>query len=359
GTANGTKRKAAESPEQSQKKLERLLTNSKSSLVHAHISDILSYENFLKLPAEAQENLCSLLPPTAFSTFRPSLDPTHPSLEKAVLPRNECDMDVDPTESSSLLEENVPERSVRTLDPAVFTSSFFQSAARTFQDHLYSSWLSPKANEALSKFSEGVQNGSIHAEWKDELWERDVNNAQNFNRCATPIGDDVDLSDLAKRSLIREGDVISYKRTFGDIVVEKDLLVHSIHPESHTLTLLLSPGDSRALPLQLLVVAPPNPEPPTLTTEGVMGSRELEDLILDTDERVSRALRHTTVETLLQSKSILAKDDPTKAANYLSMRAAKSLSIWRWRPEMLEDFEMQMLQERGGRELVGAVYYLR
>lgn len=90
-----------------------------------------------------------------------------------------------------------------------------------------------------------------------------------------------------------------------------------------------------------------------------MGSQELEDTILDVDGRVSRATRHATAESLLQSKSVSTKDEPNKAINYLSMLAAKSLSIWRWRSEMLEDFELQMLQDKGGREPVGTVYYLR
>lgn len=66
----------------------------------------------------------------------------------------------------------IPERSMLTLDPCVFTSSFFQSAALTFQDHLYSSWFSRKAKEIDEKCAQGLQDGTMHAEWKDEAWER-------------------------------------------------------------------------------------------------------------------------------------------------------------------------------------------
>ena len=67
----------------------------------------------------------------------------------------------------------VPTRSIATLDPTFFTSSFFQSAALTFQDHLYSAWFSRKAKEAEETCTQGLRDGSMHAEWKDEAWERE------------------------------------------------------------------------------------------------------------------------------------------------------------------------------------------
>ena len=65
------------------------------------------------------------------------------------------------------------DRTPATLDPAVFSSPFFLSAAHTWQDHLFSSWLTQKASDDLEKFSQGAQDGSLHADWKDEAWERD------------------------------------------------------------------------------------------------------------------------------------------------------------------------------------------
>ena len=107
--------------------------------------------------------LCSLLPPIAFSTFKPSVDPTHPSR-------------LGSQSSTDAMDEDIPEElkpSPATLDPTIFTNSFFTSASLTFQDHLYSSWLSPKAKEKVETFNQRVRDGTLHAEWKDEAWERE------------------------------------------------------------------------------------------------------------------------------------------------------------------------------------------
>ncbi|KAI0791361.1 hypothetical protein C8Q75DRAFT_715542 [Abortiporus biennis] len=334
-----TKRKARVSETDSKNPLETLLTSEYSKLTTMDISDILNYENFINLSGESQELLCSLLPPNAFSTFTLTIDPTHAS-RKA---KGQSDsMDVD-----------IPiERAPATLDPMTFSSSFFQSAALTFQDHLVSSWLSPDMKEKLEEFNRRTQDGSLHAEWKDEAWNRELQPSEH-------------LVLLVRREFLKEGDVISYRRTFikPEITVEKDLLVQFIDPKSHAITLLLQPNIIRTLPTTLLVIGHPPPEPPTLTMDDIMGTCELEDGILDVDGRVSRADRH-----LAASQTTTSAGADQVALSYTNMdvisarssaRAAKSFTIWRWREEMMHDIEMQMLQERGGRELVGTVYYLR
>lgn len=258
-------------------------------------------------------------------------------------------MDVDSTQLNGSSE--VP-KSPSTLDPMLFSSSFFQSAALTFQDHLHSSWLSPKAKEKMENFDAGLQDGSLHAEWKDDAWNQDNLPPKRGSRNSV----DTDLVALAKRSLLQEGDIIAYKRTFPipGITVEKDLLVRSINSTSHSLSLLLQPAIGRPLPTQLLVVAPPNPEPPTLSMDDIMGTLELEDGILDVDGRVSRTDRHAMTMSLGAGHGIFGSSDIRA-----SIRTAKSFSVWRWREEMLNDFEMQMIQDRGGRELLGTISYLR
>ena len=64
-------------------------------------------------------------------------------------------------------------RTPATLDPAVFTSPFFLSAAHTFQDHLFSGWLGKKAEADLARFLKGARDGTLSAEWKDEVWARE------------------------------------------------------------------------------------------------------------------------------------------------------------------------------------------
>lgn len=65
------------------------------------------------------------------------------------------------------------DRTPATLDPSVFTSPFFLSAAHTFQDHLFSSWMGKKASDDLVKFEEGARSGAMHVDWKDAVWERE------------------------------------------------------------------------------------------------------------------------------------------------------------------------------------------
>ncbi|CAL1702381.1 unnamed protein product [Somion occarium] len=324
---------------------------------------VLNYENFINLSAESQQKLCNLLPPTAFCTYQRTVDPTHPCLRRNSRSSGAGSMDVDtipgPSSESSL--NDLPERSPATLDPSIFTSSFFQSAALTFQDQLFSSWFSQKAKETQEKYERGVRDGTMHAEWKDEVWERE-NDVSSLTRNTHGT----DLAGLAKRSLIKEGDMMVYKRTFSscNVTVEKDLLVHFVNPQSHSLTLLLPPNVDRNLPPQLLVICPPEPKPPTLNTDGILSSVELEHEILETDGRVSRAERYTEINDMIKSRrtpltSMLTHDPFDTAALATSAKAAKSLSVWRWREEMKAEIELQMIQERGGRELLGTIYHLR
>ena len=151
-------------------------------LTRSAAQDVLSYANFLDLPLESQQLLVALLPPTAFSTFSPSVPPTHvdyapPQHDRAdAAPTDEDPMDIDAQVSSgsgSGPPQGAQERTPATLDPAVFTSPFFLSAARTYQDHLFSGWFGKKAREEVAQFDSGVRAGTLHAPWKDEVWERD------------------------------------------------------------------------------------------------------------------------------------------------------------------------------------------
>ena len=77
------------------------------------------------------------------------------------------EVDSPPPSDSALL------RTPATLDPAVFTSPFFLSAAHTFQDHLFSGWLGKKAEADLARFLKGASDETLNAEWKDEVWARE------------------------------------------------------------------------------------------------------------------------------------------------------------------------------------------
>ena len=99
---------------------------------------------------------------------------------------------------------------------------------------------------------------------------------------------------------------------------------------------------------------PESPQPPTLTMENILSSVELEQGILDVDGRVPRSERIAANDvTSINYWGDVSTD--IVAAN----RAAKSLSIWRWSDEVKDDRDLQMVLDRGARELVGTVYYLR
>lgn len=135
---------------------------------------------------------------------------------------------------------NSVEQTPATLNANAFTSSAFTAASTTFQDHLFSGWKTAATLAKLESFNESVQNGSDHAEWKDDAWNAEAlpqkqrTKSVSHSRCVplmrilnhfSSFSHD-DLANLAKRSLLREGDLLAYKRTFSPpgITVEKDLL---------------------------------------------------------------------------------------------------------------------------------------
>jgi hypothetical protein len=64
-------------------------------------------------------------------------------------------------------------RCADTLDLSLFTDPHFLASARTFQDHMYTGWMTEAHLEKVQNFERGVTDGSLHAPWKDEVWQRD------------------------------------------------------------------------------------------------------------------------------------------------------------------------------------------
>ena len=129
------------------------------------LQDVLNYENFVTLSQEAQESLCLLLPPTAFSSYRPELPSSHPAI---------FDRDASNVSDASNAMDVDSERTPANLNPNTFTSSAFLAAATTYQDHIYSSWMTATSEAQLAKFKQGIQDGSLHAEWKDDAWDEEA-----------------------------------------------------------------------------------------------------------------------------------------------------------------------------------------
>ncbi|PSR77076.1 hypothetical protein PHLCEN_2v8065 [Hermanssonia centrifuga] len=90
--------------------------------------------------------------------------------------------------------------------------------------------------------------------------------------------------------------------------------------------------------------------------DRIMGSAELEDGILDLDGRVPRADRLVTDSVLCTTMWADVRSVPVEVLS--ANRAAKSLTVWRWRADMMPDREMQLALPKGGREVLGTVFYL-
>ena len=63
--------------------------------------------------------------------------------------------------------------SVQSYVPLLMKLVAKTSAAHTFQDHLFSGWLGKKAEADLARFLKGASDGTLSAEWKDEVWARE------------------------------------------------------------------------------------------------------------------------------------------------------------------------------------------
>jgi hypothetical protein len=143
------------------------------------------------LPLETRAHLATLLPPTAFHDYQPSLERFHPSKDAS----DKSDPTPHTQNSSSFSPDQV--------DVSVFTDSHFLAAAHTFQDQLYSSALSDATAMQVKIFEDGVQDGNLHAPWKDEVWLR--NNP--------PPATDVDDVMACPESAARAGCVILFLST--------------------------------------------------------------------------------------------------------------------------------------------------
>ena len=111
------------------------------------------------LSPESRERLVKLLPLTAFIGYQPSYDPSHPSQSGSVKQTDAMDVEIPATPD--------------TLDMSIFTDPHFLAAAKTWQDHIYSGWLTASHKEKVRRYEAGVRDGTLAAPWKDEEWEQE------------------------------------------------------------------------------------------------------------------------------------------------------------------------------------------
>ncbi|KAH8827161.1 hypothetical protein DL96DRAFT_1235844 [Flagelloscypha sp. PMI_526] len=320
-TAPTVSKPIAERPT-SEEQLERLLRNPKSDLTTMDISRIFNAQTWAGFSEQDQNELKALFPPVAFREHTPSLGDDHPAYIVSG-------------------ESNSDDFSARTLDPAIFTDAHFLSAARTLQDHIFSGWKTKVQEEKELKYLEGIRNGSLHAPWKDDEWVQwnaggaaEANSHKWNNRAGEAA--DIKLADLAKDGVLLENDILAYKRNFSQLglTIEKDILIRSIDPKTHTLDVLLQPGTQKLLPPGLIRRIGPE-EPDRATRAATISSpTSLETAILDTDARVSKERRPNG-------------------------NAWKCLTVWRFTGNIEEMSDLGFQDERGGRVNHGTLFYLR
>ncbi|KAF7983115.1 hypothetical protein HWV62_24067 [Athelia sp. TMB] len=289
--------------------LDILLHEPASALTTMDIAGILNANAWMELSPESRDRLCHLLPPTAFEGFEPTLDPSHPSqLDKA----GSDAMDVDVNAF----------RCAATLNLDAFQDSHFLAAAHTYQDHIFSGWRSAAQADLRARFEQGVRDGTLHAPWKDEVWEGQHPPEVAESSLLAGEAAELKLADLVKGSMLKVGDMLAYKRNFTNLgrIVEKDVLIQDINLRTSAITVLVQPG-SEPLPRALQERNPPDPTPSTRSMT-ISSPSQLETGVLDLEGHVSRA------------------DRPNG-------NAWKNFSVWRW-ADGVWDNEFSLL--RGGRD---------
>ncbi|KZT35781.1 hypothetical protein SISSUDRAFT_1050891 [Sistotremastrum suecicum HHB10207 ss-3] len=238
------------------------------------------------------------------------------------------------------------EKQIKFLkDPA------FQSAARTFQDHLAAGYYAEAHVKKSEKFHTVLKNGTAHVPWKDDVWlethpdepnppTSELGPLQSMTPSSAEASEKITLAVLAKKGVLREGDILSYRRTFRNrtVVVTWDFVLESIHPKS--LTFVFAPTPQ--LPSSIRMPFPAPPEPP-LQLLDVQRPSQIENVALDHDGRIEKSQKTAT-------------------------NAWKSFSVWRWTDDFLANIAPHLsdnpelivgLGDKGGRESCGSLFYLR
>ena len=96
-----------------------------------------------------------------------------------------------------------------------------------------------------------------------------------------------------------------------------------------------------------------------LSIEDIADPVALERGALDVDGRVSYSDKYEDDAASCPVTQTQSGGVPDELRNSIAVRAWKSFTVWRWREEMLSQMEMQIVQERGGRERVATLFYLR
>ncbi|KAL5514101.1 hypothetical protein ACEPAG_2862 [Sanghuangporus baumii] len=336
-----------------------ILTNPKSPLVAMDISDVINYGSWMALSPESRERFCRLLPSTAFGEQMHDLDDFHPSRRKDGDQKADFHSARHSKDVNTLQTSQKSSYQVDSLDPSFFKDPHFESASRTFQDHLFTGWFTSAHRELVENHLSGIRAGSLHAPWKDEVWDRDhpevverladVDGTANESSNSIVLGSEKrrgkergasEFDLLVRKGFLKQGDIITFKHKFATlgITIEKDALISTIHPKTSAITLTSSAGMTQCLPPALLAPFPNgSADTHSLREMTVLNAAQLVTALLDINGRIARDQRPR-------------------------MDSWKTLTVWQWSADMeLETLlpDEAMLLERGGRQSLGTLFYLR
>ncbi|KAG8752327.1 hypothetical protein FRC14_007136 [Serendipita sp. 396] len=305
--------------------LEWILSSDKSPLCSVSLKKVINEVTWVCLSEEDRKILSSLLPPTIQSGYKPALPWYHPS---------KGTVDVD----AQSIEPQPGTADVFEAETGLFMNlPSFESALVTFQDQLYSGWLTTKHRNDVEKFSNGINSGEAHAPWKDEAWEIEQRREDEEGR--RKRDDRPNLAKMHQLDIIRSSDILNYRRHFPEqgVFIEKDLLVEGRW--THGLSVITPGGQESGLPLGMLMSNPVPPPGTPLQQMHIQSPEELEQAILDIDGRIPRENRR-------------------------KVDSWKRFSLWRLLPELQFagdpwDMGFGSMGVRGPREKRGTLFYLR
>ncbi len=145
----------------------------------------------------------------------------------------------------------------------------------------------------------------------------------------------------------------------GHFIVHHVYQVDTINANSQTVNFLLLPGVQPSLHPSLLVAGERDYDGKLLSIEDIADPVALERGVLDVDGRVAYSDKYEDDSASCPAAQTQAGGVPEELRNAIAVRAWKSFTVWRWRDEVLERVEMQLVQERGARERVATLFYLR
>lgn len=96
-----------------------------------------------------------------------------------------------------------------------------------------------------------------------------------------------------------------------------------------------------------------------LSMDDIADPVALERGVLDVDGRVSSSSKYEQDVAACPNALTPGGAPSDELKNMIAVRAWKAFTLWRWRDEMRNQVDAQLLQERGARERVATLFYLR